>query len=61
LRGARGLLGKFLKVETAGEAGSSWIYGAFKTENKWASQFSKRSWTAEQVTEAVTKGKSFEA
>ena len=39
----------------------SWVYGAFKTEAKWAGQLSKRGWTAEQITGAVTKGKSFNA
>ena len=38
-----------------------WVYGAFKSETKWASQFSKRGWTPEQVTEAITNGKSFDA
>ena len=50
-----------IREVVAAKGGSSWVYGAFKTEAKWASQFSKRGWTAEQVTEAVTKGKSFEA
>jgi RHS repeat-associated protein len=58
-RGARAA-----EVATAAEVasgGNSWIYGAFKTEAKWAGQLSKRGWTAEQITEAVTKGKSFNA
>jgi hypothetical protein len=38
---------------------SSWVYGSFKSESKWAGQLSKIGWTAEQITEAVTKGKSF--
>lgn len=46
---------------TAAKGGGSWIYGAFKSEAKWAGQLSKRGWTAEQITEAVTKGKSFDA
>lgn len=45
----------------AAKGGSSWVYGAFKSEAKWAGQLSKRGWTAEQITEAVTKGKSFDA
>lgn len=45
----------------AAKTGSSWVYGAFKSEAKWAGQLSKRGWTAEQITEAVTKGKSFDA
>jgi RHS repeat-associated protein len=45
----------------AAKGGSSWVYGAFKTEAKWAGQLSKRGWTAEQITEAVTRGKSFDA
>ncbi len=40
---------------------SKWVFGAFKTEAKWASQFLKRGWTRELVTEAVTRGESFEA
>jgi hypothetical protein len=48
-------------AEVAAKGGSSWVYGAFKTEAKWAAQLSKRGWTAEQITEAVTKGKSFDA
>jgi len=45
----------------AAKAGSSWVYGAFKTQAKWANQFAKRGWTAEQVTEAVMKGEKFNA
>ncbi len=45
----------------AAKGGGSWVYGAFKSEAKWAGQLSKRGWTAEQITEAVTKGKSFDA
>ncbi len=45
----------------ATKGGGSWVYGAFKTEAKWAGQLSKRGWTAEQITEAVTKGKRFDA
>jgi RHS repeat-associated protein len=55
-----GLFGKLFS-NTVTMRGSSWVYGAFKTEAKWAGQLSKRGWTAEQITEAVTKGKSFEA
>lgn len=47
--------------ENAVKGGSSWVYGAFKSEAKWAGQLSKRGWTTEQITEAVTKGKSFDA
>ena len=46
--------------ERGGWGGYSWVYGAFKTEAKWAGQLSKRGWTAEQITEAVTKGNSFD-
>ncbi|WP_162903423.1 DUF6443 domain-containing protein [Taibaiella koreensis] len=52
-RGARGT--------KAAKRGSRWVYGAFKSEAKWAGQLSKRGWTAEQITEAVKKGKSFDA
>ena len=51
----------FFEFGFAAKGGSSWVYGAFKTEAKWAGQLSKRGWTAEQITEAVTKGKSFDA
>jgi hypothetical protein len=47
--------------KAAAKEGSSWIYGAFKSEAKWAGQLSKRGWTVEQITEAVTKGKNFSA
>lgn len=50
-----------LATSAAAKGGGSWVYGAFKTEAKWAGQLSKRGWTAEQITEAVTKGKSFDA
>jgi hypothetical protein len=52
---------KLLSLNSAVRGGSSWVYGAFKSEAKWAGQLSKRGWTAEQITEAVTKGKSFDA
>jgi RHS repeat-associated protein len=48
-------------VGTAAKGGSSWVYGAFKTQAKWANQFAKRGWTAEQVTEAIMKGEKFNA
>ncbi len=54
------LKARFVAKEAA-KTGSNWIYGAFKSEAKWAGQLSKRGWTAEQITEAVTKGKSFDA
>jgi RHS repeat-associated protein len=54
-------VGVATKAGEAANAGNSWIYGTFKSEAKWASQFSKRGWTSEQVTEAITKGNSFEA
>jgi hypothetical protein len=54
-------LAKAATAVDATKEGSSWVYGAFKTESKWAGQLSKRGWTAEQITEAVTKGKSFDA
>jgi len=44
-----------------GATEAKWIYGAFKSEAKWASQLSKRGWTPALVTEAITKGKSFNA
>jgi RHS repeat-associated protein len=48
-------------VEGAAAKGVTWVFGAFKSEAKWASQLAQRGWTAEQITEAITKGKSFEA
>ena len=42
-------------------AEGKWVYGASKSATKWANQFSRRGWTPEQVTEAITKGKSFDA
>jgi hypothetical protein len=45
---------------TIGEA-SKWLLGASKTEAKWASQMAKRGWTPEMITEALTKGKSYNA
>lgn len=45
----------------AAEGGSKWVYGTFKSEAKWASQMSQRGWTEKQITEAITKGKSFNA
>ena len=36
-------------------------YGAFKSEAKWASQMAQRGWTEKQITEAITKGKAFDA
>ncbi len=43
------------------KGGSSWVYGTFKSETKWANQFAKRGWTPEQVTEAIMKGEKFDA
>ncbi len=50
-----------LAKKISGGKKSSWNYGAFKSEAKWTSQFSERGWTPKQVTEAITKGKSFES
>jgi hypothetical protein len=41
--------------------GSNWVYGAFKSDTKWANQLAKRGWTPEQVTEAIMKGEKFDA
>jgi hypothetical protein len=46
---------------TAAKAGMKWTYGTFKTEAKWANQMAQRGWTEAQITEAVTKGKAFDA
>ncbi len=40
---------------------SKWVYGSFKSSNKWANQLAKRGWTEKQITEAITRGKSFNA
>lgn len=54
---AGGLVGRVAKVAQ----GSRWVYGGFKTSTKWANQLAKRGWTEKQITEAITKGKSFKA
>lgn len=41
--------------------GSKWVYGGFKTSTKWANQLAKRGWTEKQITQAISKGKSFDA
>ena len=41
--------------------GGKWIYGRFKTFTKWANQLAKRGWTEKQITEAITRGKTFSA
>ena len=59
-----GKIGKFaskIKVAKAAEKGVFWVYGAFKSETKWANQLAKRGWTPEQVKEAIMKGEQFEA
>jgi RHS repeat-associated protein len=38
-----------------------WVLGAFKSASKWASQMKNREWTAEQITEAISKGQRFPA
>jgi RHS repeat-associated protein len=38
-----------------------WVYGAFKSAQKWAGQLAKRGWTPAQITEAITSGKQFSA
>ena len=51
-------------AEKGGEAaaeGGKWVYGSFKSSKKWANQLKKRGWTEKQITEAISKGKSFEA
>lgn len=42
-------------------SGGKRVYGRFKTFTKWANQLAKRGWTEKQITEAITKGKSFSA
>jgi uncharacterized protein RhaS with RHS repeats len=48
-------------VYVPGFKGGLWVYGAFKSEAKWASQLSTRGWTPEQITEAISKGAKFNA
>jgi RHS repeat-associated protein len=57
---------KFLKLGklfnfAINKGGHNWVYGKFKSEAKWVSQFAKRGWTPEKVTEAIKNGKSFNA
>jgi Colicin E5 ribonuclease domain len=52
---------KAQQLSTVVVENSSWVYGSSKSEAKWANQFAKRGWTAEQVTEAISKGKRFDA
>lgn len=40
---------------------SNWMYGGFKSSTKWGNQLAKRGWTEKQITEAISKGKSFNA
>lgn len=53
-------LQQLLKTFTS-KGGTKWIFGAFKTEAKWASQLAKRGWTQKQITEAISKGQQFKA
>lgn len=54
-------LGALNVVSISSKGGNSWIYGSFKSPAKWESQFAKRGWTADQVTEAIEKGEKFKA
>ena len=54
-------LNSITRAASMGTIESKWVYGAFKSEAKWVSQFSKRGWTPALVTEAITNGKSFNA
>lgn len=38
-----------------------WIYGSFKTAQKWVNQLVARGWTEKQITEAILYGKQFDA
>ena len=40
---------------------SEWVFGAFKSAEKWANQLQSRGWTPDQITEAIAKGQSFPA
>lgn len=63
IEGAASLLsaGRSLLAKGATNVGSQWVYGAFKSEAKWAGQLAKRGWTPEQITTAITNGKKFNA
>jgi hypothetical protein len=54
-------LGKSLFSKTIAKTGTNWAYGTFKSETKWANQMLQRGWTEKQITEAITKGKAFNA
>ena len=49
------------KGVTAAKGGTQWTYGTFKSNTKWANQLAQRGWTEKQITEAIIKGKSFDA
>lgn len=40
---------------------SNWVYGSFKSQAKWESQFQKRGWTPKQITEAIRNGRKYDA
>jgi hypothetical protein len=40
---------------------SSWKYGSHKTAKKWANQMKERKWTEKQITDAISKGKQYDA
>jgi RHS repeat-associated protein len=42
-------------------SGAKWVYGAFKTEAKWAGQLAARGWTPKLISEAITHGQKFVA
>jgi RHS repeat-associated protein len=60
IRGVFSGVSKTIANLTAKE-GTKWVYGSFKSEAKWASQMTQRGWTEKQITEAITKGQSFDA
>jgi len=57
---AAGIIGGIIDGE--GEAqGAKWIFGAFKSDAKWASQMEARGWTEDLISEAIDSGEQFPA
>lgn len=38
-----------------------WVYGRFKSPQRWANQFTKRGWTEQQVTDTIRYGREYPA
>jgi hypothetical protein len=52
------VLGRFISLL---HDAPKWVLGAGKSEAKWASQMEKRGWTQKQVSDAISRGKSYPA